>query len=490
MLLLSVLKFYKKGQKMQQGAIHKILIANRGEIAIRIVRACKDLHIANVAIYTKPDAECLHVKVADEAYCVGDEPLKGYLDPAKIIETAKQCGADAIHPGYGFLSENYDFAKAVEDAGLILIGPKSDIILKMGNKNIARSLMKENGIPVVPGTEPLNKESMDTIKTLARRIGYPVILKSSGGGGGRGIREVWSEDELEDNFESCKREAKAFFNNDEVFMEKRIEKPRHIEFQILGDNYGNIIHLCERDCSIQRRHQKVIEIAPCPTISEDLRKRMGVAAVAAAKAVGYTNAGTIEFLLDDYNNFYFMEMNTRIQVEHGITEEVTGVDLIGRQIRIASGEILDIKQSEVKPRGVAIEARITAENAWKDFAPSPGTITGYFPALGPGVRVDTHIYQDYEIPPFYDSMLAKLMVKGSSYDLAVSKLERALDEFKIEGVTTTLPFLHAISKRRHFRKGFFDTSYLEERLEDILENTADEASEVVAAIAAAKLRGE
>ena len=288
---------------MQQGAIHKILIANRGEIAIRIVRACKDLHIANVAIYTKPDAECLHVKVADEAYCVGDEPLKGYLDPAKIIETAKQCGADAIHPGYGFLSENYDFAKAVEDAGLILIGPKSDIILKMGNKNIARSLMKENGIPVVPGTEPLNKESMDTIKTLARRIGYPVILKSSGGGGGRGIREVWSEDELEDNFESCKREAKAFFNNDEVFMEKLIEKPRHIEFQILGDNYGNIIHLCERDCSIQRRHQKVIEIAPCPTISEDLRKRMGVAAVAAAKAVGYTNAGTIEFLLDDYNNF-------------------------------------------------------------------------------------------------------------------------------------------------------------------------------------------
>ena len=489
MLLLSALKFYKKGQKMQQGAIHKILIANRGEIAIRIVRACKDLHIANVAIYTKPDAECLHVKVADEAYCVGDEPLKGYLDPAKIIETAKQCGADAIHPGYGFLSENYDFAKAVEDAGLILIGPKSDIILKMGNKNIARSLMKENGIPVVPGTEPLNKESMDTIKTLARRIGYPVILKSSGGGGGRGIREVWSEDELEENFESCKREAKAFFNNDEVFMEKLIEKPRHIEFQILGDNYGNIIHLCERDCSIQRRHQKVIEIAPCPTISEDLRKRMGVAAVAAAKAVGYTNAGTIEFLLDDYNNFYFMEMNTRIQVEHGVTEEIVGVDLISRQIRIASGEILDIEQTEVKPQGVAIEARITAENVWKNFTPSPGKITGYFPALGPGVRVDSHMYQGYSIPPFYDSLVAKLIVKARSYDLAVSKLERALDEFTIEGVRTTLPFLLAISKRRHFRRGFFDTSYIEERLQDILENTHDSnqenKEEVIAAISAA-----
>lgn len=473
---------------MFQFGIHKILIANRGEIAIRIVRACKDLHIANVAIYTKPDAECLHVKVADEAYCVGDEALKGYLDPAKIIEVAKQCGADAIHPGYGFLSENYEFAKAVEYAGLILIGPKSEVIYKMGNKNVARNLMKENGIPVVPGTDPLNNLSIDKIKSLAKRIGYPVILKSSGGGGGRGIRVVLTENELEENFQSCKREAKAFFNNDEVFMEKYVEKPRHIEFQILGDNYGNIIHLCERDCSIQRRHQKVIEIAPCPTMSDDLRKRMGVAAVAAAKAVGYTNAGTIEFLLDDYDHFYFMEMNTRIQVEHGVTEEVTGVDLIARQIRVAAGEILDLEQSEIKARGTAIEVRITAENAQKGFAPSPGKITGYFPALGPSVRVDTHIYANYEIPPFYDSLLAKLIVKGSSYDLAVSKLERALDEFKIEGVITTLPFLHAISRRRHFRKGFFDTSYLEERLDDILENTASEDSEIIAAIAAAKLK--
>ncbi|MDY6134472.1 acetyl-CoA carboxylase subunit A [Campylobacter lanienae] len=469
--------------------IYKILIANRGEIAVRIVRACKDLHIKNVAIYTEPDKDSLHVKVADEAYEIGKDPIKGYLDATRIVEVAKACGADAIHPGYGFLSENYEFAKMVEDAGLTFIGPKSEVILKMGNKNIARNLMHKNGIPVVPGTEALNKESIETIKLEAEKIGYPVILKASGGGGGRGIREVWDPADLESSYESCKREAKAFFNNDEVFMEKLIVKPRHIEFQILGDNYGNLIHLCERDCSIQRRHQKVIEIAPCPTISEDLRKRMGVAAVAAAKAVGYTNAGTIEFLLDDYNNFYFMEMNTRIQVEHGVTEEIVGVDLISRQIRIAAGEILDIEQTEVKPQGVAIEARITAENVWKNFTPSPGKITGYFPALGPGVRVDSHMYQGYSIPPFYDSLVAKLIVKARSYDLAVSKLERALDEFTIEGVRTTLPFLLAISKRRHFRRGFFDTSYIEERLQDILENTHDSnqenKEEVIAAIAAA-----
>ncbi|MEE3744401.1 acetyl-CoA carboxylase subunit A [Campylobacter porcelli] len=469
--------------------IYKILIANRGEIAVRIVRACKDLHIKNVAIYTEPDKDSLHVKVADEAYEIGKDPIKGYLDASRIVEVAKACGADAIHPGYGFLSENYEFAKMVEDAGLTFIGPKSEVILKMGNKNIARNLMHKNGIPVVPGTEALNKQSMETIKLEAEKIGYPVILKASGGGGGRGIREVWDPADLESSYESCKREAKAFFNNDEVFMEKLIVKPRHIEFQILGDNYGNLIHLCERDCSIQRRHQKVIEIAPCPTISEDLRKRMGVAAVAAAKAVGYTNAGTIEFLLDDYNNFYFMEMNTRIQVEHGVTEEIVGVDLISRQIRIAAGEILDIDQTEVKPQGVAIEARITAENVWKNFIPSPGKITGYFPALGPGVRVDSHMYQGYSIPPFYDSLVAKLIVKARSYDLAVSKLERALDEFTIEGVRTTLPFLLAISKRRHFRRGFFDTSYIEERLQDILENTHDSnqenKEEVIAAIAAA-----
>ena len=454
--------------------IRKILIANRGEIAVRIVRACRDLHVQSAAIYTAPDVSCLHVKIADEAYKVSDDPLKGYLDAKTIVQTALECGADAIHPGYGFLSENYEFAKMVEDAGLIFIGPKADVIRKMGDKNIARYLMRRNGIPIVPGTEKLNDDTMEQIKEHARRIGYPVILKASGGGGGRGIREVWKEEDMQSAFESCTREAKTYFNNDEVFMEKLVVNPRHIEFQILGDNYGNIIHLCERDCSIQRRHQKIIEIAPCPSISENLRKVMGVTAVAAAKAVGYSNVGTIEFLLDDYNNFYFMEMNTRIQVEHGVTEEITGVDLVVRQIRIASGEILELEQSDIRPQGYAIEARITAENVWQNFTPSPGTITGYYPALGPSVRVDSHAYKDYSIPPFYDSLIAKLIVKSTDYDLAVNKLERALEEFTIEGVRTIIPFLLAISQSREFRRGFFDTSYVEKNLNAILENTHDD----------------
>ncbi len=469
--------------------ISKVLIANRGEIAVRIVRACRDLHMRSVAIYTKPDESCLHVKIASEAHCVGDDPIKGYLDAAKIIETAKACGADAIHPGYGFLSENYEFAKMVEEAGLIFIGPKAEVIKNMGNKNIARDLMKKNGIPIVPGTDPLNKCTPEEIKEHARKIGYPVILKASGGGGGRGIREVWKEEDLMSAFESCTREAKAYFNNEEVFMEKLIENPRHIEFQILGDNYGNIIHLCERDCSIQRRHQKIIEIAPCPSISDHLRKSMGVTAVAAAKAAGYSNAGTVEFLLDDYNRFYFMEMNTRIQVEHGVTEEIMGVDLVVRQLRYASGEILDLQQSDIKPNGYAIEARITAENVWKNFIPTPGTVTEYYPALGPSVRVDSHLYKGYKVPPFFDSLVAKLVVKASGYDLAVNKLERALEEFTIEGVRTTIPFLLAISKSREFRKGIFDTSYVEKNIEKILDNTNDpnegNKNEVVAAIGAA-----
>ncbi|EAK0960093.1 acetyl-CoA carboxylase subunit A [Campylobacter upsaliensis] len=468
--------------------IRKILIANRAEIAVRVIRACRDLYIKSVAVFTEPDRECLHVKIADEAYRIGTDAIRGYLDIARIIEIAKACGADAIHPGYGFLSENYEFAKACEEANIIFIGPKSEVIYKMGNKNIARNLMAKNGIPVVPGTEKLNDLSLAQLKEQAERIGYPVILKASGGGGGRGIRVVHQEEELENAFESCKREALAYFNNDEVFMEKYIVNPRHIEFQVLGDNYGNIIHLCERDCSIQRRHQKVVEIAPCPGISENLRKTMGVTAVAAAKAVSYTNAGTIEFLLDDYNRFYFMEMNTRIQVEHPVTEEVTGVDLIVRQIRIADGEILDLEQSDIKPRGFAIEVRITAENVWKNFIPSLGKIGEYYPALGPSVRVDSHIYKDYVVPPFYDSMLAKLIIKATSYDLAVNKLERALKEFVIDGIRTTIPFLIAITKTREFRRGYFDTSFIETHLDELLANTEDRhqdnKEEVVAAIAA------
>lgn len=468
--------------------IHKILIANRAEIAVRVIRACRDLHVKSVAVFTEPDRECLHVKIADEAYRIGTDAIRGYLDLARIIEIAKACGADAIHPGYGFLSENYEFAKSCEDAGIIFIGPKSEVIHKMGNKNIARKLMAKNGIPIVPGTEKLNSYSLKEIKNFAEKIAYPIILKASGGGGGRGIRVVHKEQELENAFESCKREALTYFNNDEVFMEKYVINPRHIEFQILGDNYGNIIHLCERDCSIQRRHQKVIEIAPCPGISDNLRKTMGVTAVAAAKAVGYTNAGTIEFLLDDYNRFYFMEMNTRIQVEHPITEEITGIDLIVRQIRIADGEILDLEQSDIKPRGFAIEARITAENVWKNFIPSSGKIGEYYPALGPSVRVDSHIYKDYIVPPFYDSMLAKLIIKATSYDLAVNKLERALKEFVIDDIRTTIPFLIAITKTREFRRGYFDTSFIETHMQELLEKTEDRhqenKEEVIAAIAA------
>lgn len=468
--------------------IHKILIANRGEIAVRVIRACRDLHIKNVAVFTEPDRECLHVKIADEAYRIGTDAIRGYLDAKRIVEIAKACKADAIHPGYGFLSENYEFAKECEDAGIIFIGPKSDVIRKMGNKNIARYLMHKNGIPIVPGTEKLNNHSIEEIKFYAEKIGYPVILKASGGGGGRGIRVVHKEEELENAFESCKREALSFFNNDEVFMEKYIVNPRHIEFQILADNYGNIIHLCERDCSIQRRHQKIIEIAPCPSISQNLRKTIGVTAVAAAKAVGYTNAGTIEFLLDDYNNFYFMEMNTRIQVEHPVTEEITGVDLIVRQIRIASGAILDLEQSDIVPRGYAIEARITAENVWKNFIPNPGKIGEYYPALGPGVRVDSHIYKGYNVPPSYDSLLAKLIVKAGSFELVVNKLQRALKEFTIDDIRTTIPFLIAITKIKEFRRGYFDTSFIETHMEELLEKTEDRhqenKEEVIAAIAA------
>lgn len=463
----------------------RILIANRGEIAVRIIRACNDLNIESVAIYSRADRESMHVKMATHTYPISEDPIKGYLDPDLIIQAAKEMEAEAIHPGYGFLSENALFAKKVKEAGIVWIGPDSEVIAKMGDKNAARNLMIANGIPVVPGTEPLNDLSMYEIQKIARKIGYPVILKASSGGGGRGIRVVWEEEDLESSFEACKREALTFFKNEDVFMEKYIQNPRHIEFQILSDNYGNVIHLLERDCSIQRRHQKLIEIAPCPTMSMDLRRRMGSVAVAAAKAAKYTNAGTVEFLVDDYNNFYFMEMNTRIQVEHGVTEEITGYDLIGRQIRIANGEILDITQSDVYAQGFAIEARINAEDAQNDFVPNPGKITSYYPALGPFVRVDSYVYKDFTIPPFYDSMIAKLIVRATSYDLAVNKLQRALNEFKIRGVKTTIPFLINICHDKDFRRGNFDTSYLEQKAQDLMPQESRDDSDLVAAIAVA-----
>ncbi|RDU64842.1 acetyl-CoA carboxylase subunit A [Helicobacter sp. MIT 14-3879] len=463
----------------------KILIANRGEIAVRIIRACNDLHIKSVAIYSRIDKESMHVKMASESYEVSSDPLKAYLDGDAIINIAINCGAEAIHPGYGFLSENAEFARKVKNAGIIWIGPDYSVIAKMGDKNAARELMKKNGIPIVPGTKTLNNYSIQEIKIMANKIGYPVILKASNGGGGRGIRVVRNDNDIEDNLAACKREAMAFFKNDEVFMEKYIENPRHIEFQIIADNYGNIVHLLERDCSIQRRHQKLIEIAPSPTMSFDLRRKMGSAAVAAAKAANYTNAGTIEFLVDDLNNFYFMEMNTRIQVEHGVTEEITGFDIIGRQIRSASGEILDLNQSDILHQGYAIEVRINAEDVANDFMPNPGKITTYYPALGPFVRIDSAVYKDYVIPPNYDSMIAKLIVRASSYNLAVNKLVRALEEFTIRGIKTTIPFLLNIAKDRDFRKGNFDTSYIENKIQELMPNEAINKDDIVAVIATA-----
>lgn len=466
---------------------HKILIANRGEIAVRIIRACRDLHIKSVAIYARADRDCLHVKMADESYEISDDPLKGYLDADLIVEAALRTEADAIHPGYGFLSENAAFAKKVQDAGIVWIGPDAQTIAKMGDKNAAREIMQKNGIPIVPGTESLNTYPTREIARLARNIGYPIILKASSGGGGRGIRVVEKQEELIKAFDACKREAMAFFKNDDVFMEKYVVNPRHIEFQILADNYGNVIHLMERDCSIQRRHQKLIEIAPSPLISEDLRRRMGATAVAAAKAAGYTNAGTVEFLLDEDNNFYFMEMNTRIQVEHGVTEEITGYDLIGRQIRIAQGEILDIAQHDVYAQGFAIEARINAEDVNNDFVPNPGKITTYYPALGPFVRVDSCIYKDYVIPPFYDSMVAKLIVRASSYNLAVNKLARALDEFTIKGVKTTIPFLINICNDKDFKRGYFDTSYIENKYKALMPTPQSKPEDDVVSVIVAAL---
>lgn len=467
----------------------KILIANRGEIAVRIIRACKDLGIESIAIYSQADSKSLHVKMADYAYKLSDDPIGGYLDSDLIIKIAKESGAEAIHPGYGFLSENANFARKVQESGIVWIGPNDKVIANMGDKNVARALMKQNGIPIVPGTDPLNGKSLQEIAEIAKSMGYPVIFKASAGGGGKGIRVVEREEDLSESFEACKREAKAFFGNDDVFMEKCITNPRHIEFQILADSYGNVIHLGERDCSIQRRHQKLIEIAPSPSIDEGLRKKMGAVAIAAAKAVNYVNAGTVEFLLDEYNQFYFMEMNTRIQVEHGITEEITGLDLVVRQIRIAGGEILELEQKDIVFQGYAIEARINAEDTSSDFAPNPGKITTYYPALGPSVRVDSCIYKDYEIPPFYDSMVAKLIVRATSYDLAVRKLSRALSEFTIRGVKTTIPFLQKICDDSTFKKGFFDTSYIPTNLPHLIpQEQKDEVDEVaiISAILALK----
>ena len=444
--------------------INKILIANRGEIAVRIIRACKEMNIKTVAVYSEVDKDAMHVKLADEAICIGPaNSSKSYLNFKNIIEAANITGADAIHPGFGFLSENSQFAKICEESNIKFIGPNYKVIELMGNKSNAKELMKNAGVPVIPGSDGSVKGLKDAIK-IANEIGYPVMLKAAAGGGGKGIRIVNIPEELESNYNIVKQEAKLSFNDDEIYIEKFVKNPRHVEIQILADEHGNVIHLGERDCSIQRRNQKVIEETPSTAIDDKLRNKMGEAAIKAVKASGYTSCGTIEFLVDCDKNFYFMEMNTRIQVEHPITEERTGIDIVKAQIRISAGEPLKIKQKDVKFNGYSIECRINAENPAKNFRPCPGTITGVILPGGNGVRVDTAIYSGYTIPSNYDSMIAKIITHGDTRNEAISKMKRALEETVIEGVDTNIDFLFKIIKNPNFIRGNFDTSFIEKEI--------------------------
>jgi len=460
----------------------RILIANRGECAIRVIRACSELGIESVAIYSEPDSHALHVKKADKAILIGPDPVKSYLNIHRIVDIAVKAKCDAVHPGYGFLSENPDFARAVGEAGITYIGPSPDAIQNMGSKTAARTAMLAAGIPCIPGTEK-SLESADEALQVAREMGYPVMLKAAAGGGGRGIRRCDSDAEVLKNYEMTEREALAAFGNGELFMEKCIVEPRHIEFQILADSYGNVVHLFERDCSIQRRNQKLIEIAPSNYISPELREKMGATAVAAAKAVDYVNAGTVEFLVDKNHDFYFMEMNTRLQVEHTITEAITGVDIVAEQIRIAAGEKLPFTQDDVSFKGHAIEFRVNAEDPQNGFFPTPGRITRYFSPGGPGVRVDGCVSAGYEIPPHYDSMCAKLTVWGPTWQHAVTRSQRALNEYDIRGVKTTLPFYRNIAKSDVFMGGQFDTGFMEQYPE-LLDYKPFEAREDIAAAVA------
>lgn len=465
----------------------KILIANRGEIALRIIRACKELGIPTVAIHSEVDAATLHVKYADEACLVGPGPIEGYLSIYRIIDLAKQKGADAIHPGYGFLAENAEFAQACKANGLTFIGPPAEAIRMMGDKILARRKMQEAGVPVVPGlTNPIS--SLNEAIKAAEEIGYPVMLKASAGGGGRGIRICRDRLELKKFFALSRSEAKTAFGKDAVYLEKKIESPHHIEIQVLADRHGHRIHLGERDCSIQRRHQKLVEIAPSLLVDEPLRHELGKAALAAARAVHYESAGTVEFLVDAKKRFYFLEMNTRIQVEHTVTEEVTGIDIVKEMIRIAAGRHLPEKQRDISLRGHAIECRINAEDSKNNFVPTPGKITAYYSPGGIGVRIDGNIYKGYMVPPYYDSLLAKLTVRAKTWEGAVQRMSRALDEYVIRGVKTTIPFLKQIMNDSDFQSGNFDTTYIDTHLEKL--NTAsgvnhmDQVIAIAAVIAA------
>ena len=437
----------------------KVLIANRGEIALRIIRVCKQFNIKTVAVYSEADRDSLHVRFADEAICIGPPPSKeSYLKIPRLIAAAEVTAADAIHPGYGFLAENASFAEICTTSGIKFIGPTPEMITAMGDKALAKETMKKAGVPVVPGSDGVVK-SVGEAAEIAKSIGFPVILKAVAGGGGRGMRIVREEAELENSFKTAQHEAELGFSNPDLYMEKYIEHPRHIEIQVFGDEHGNVIHLGERDCSVQRRHQKLIEESPSPFVDEPLRKKMGEAAIKGCKAVNYVNAGTVEFLVDKNKNFYFMEMNTRIQVEHPVTEQVTGHDLIKLQLRVAAGEKLPKKR--IIQRGHAMECRINAEDPYHNFRPSPGKITDFHMPGGFGVRVDTHSYTGYEVPPYYDSLIAKLVIYALTREGAISKMASALDEFTVEGIKTTIPFHQAVMRDDRFRDGKFDTSFLE-----------------------------
>ena len=439
----------------------KVLIANRGEIAVRIIRACREIGIPTVAIYSQADANSLHVRLATEAFCVGPaKSADSYLNIPSIMSAAMVSGADAIHPGYGFMSERADFAEICEKQGIKFIGPSSEEMRKMGDKATARKTMIENDVPVTPGTGIV--KTVEEVQEFANRVGYPIILKATAGGGGKGMRICRSDEEVEINMELCQSEAKNFFGNPDVYAEKYLENPRHIEVQILGDSFGNVVHLGERDCSIQRRHQKLLEEAPSPAIDEKTRKEMGAAAVRAAKAINYEGAGTCEFLLDHDGKWYFMEMNTRVQVEHCVTEMISNVDIVKEQIYVASGEKLHYTQDDIQLKGHAIECRINAEDPRKDFMPNPGVISGYLAPGGFGVRVDSHVYQDYAIPPYYDSMIGKLICWGRDRNEARRRMYRALKEYVVTGVETTIPFHQAIIEDEVFISGNFNTGFIED----------------------------
>ena len=449
----------------------RVLIANRGEIALRVIRACKELDIETVAVYSEADRECLHVRFAADDVCIGRPPARdSYLNIPRIIAAAEITGADAIHPGYGFLAENAEFANTVRASNIAFIGPTAEQIGQMGDKAAARKLAQKLKVPTVPGS-PGPVESMEEGVKVAQKLGFPVIIKAAAGGGGKGMRVAPDSEQFTQAFGLAKQEALAAFGSDEVYIEKYLSRPRHIEIQIMGDTHGKVMHLCERDCSVQRRHQKLIEEAPSPAVDVTLREDIGEAAVRLAEAIGYVGAGTIEFLLDEDGSFYFMEMNTRIQVEHPVTEMCTNFDLVKEQIRVAAGEPLSFVMNGHRLRGHAIECRVNAEDPARNFQPSPGTITAYHPPGGPGVRVDTHIYAGYTVPPYYDSLLAKVIVHGNTRPEALARMRQALDSFIIEGVTTTIPFLGRVLRHPDFIAGTVDTMFLE-REPQLLKNPA------------------